>query len=83
MIQIFARRARKLGISGMRFHDLRASRGTLLLDRGIGVHTVAERLGHDVERLMMFLTALDQDVEIVIRNKPRSRMAGRISVVAA
>jgi len=32
---------------------------------------------------MTLLTALDQDVEIVIRNKPRSRPAGRISVVAA
>jgi hypothetical protein len=30
-----------------------------------------------VERLMTFLTALDQDVEIVIRKKPRSRAAGR------
>ena len=39
--------------------------------------------GFSVERLMTFLTALDQDVEIVIRNKPRSRSAGRIFVVAA
>jgi len=39
--------------------------------------------GFSVERLMEFLTALDQDVEIVIRNKPRSRAAARISVVAA
>jgi predicted XRE-type DNA-binding protein len=39
--------------------------------------------GFSVERLMTFLTALDQDVEIVIRNKPRSRSAGRISVIAA
>src|SRR5579871_4745162 len=39
--------------------------------------------GFSVERLMNFLTALDQDVEIVIRKKPRSRAAGRISVVAA
>ncbi len=39
--------------------------------------------GFSVERLMTFLTALDQDVEIVIRNKPRSRSVGRISVVAA
>jgi predicted XRE-type DNA-binding protein len=39
--------------------------------------------GFSVERLMTFLTSLDQDVEIVIRNKPRSRSAGRISVVAA
>jgi predicted XRE-type DNA-binding protein len=39
--------------------------------------------GFSVERLMNLLTALDQDVEIVIRQKPRSRKAGRISVVAA
>jgi len=32
---------------------------------------------------MTFLAALDQDVEIVIKNKPRSRVTGRISVVAA
>ena len=39
--------------------------------------------GFSVERLMSFLTALDQDVEIVIKHKPRSRPAGRISVIAA
>jgi predicted XRE-type DNA-binding protein len=39
--------------------------------------------GFSVERLMTFLTALDQDVEIVIKNKPRSRSIGRISVIAA
>ena len=39
--------------------------------------------GFSVERLMNLLTALDQDVEIVIRRKPRSRKAGRIRVVAA
>jgi predicted XRE-type DNA-binding protein len=38
--------------------------------------------GFSVERLMMLLNALDQDVEIVIRAKPRSRAAARISVVA-
>lgn len=37
--------------------------------------------GFSVERLMTLLTALDQDVDIVIRNKPRSRAAGRIAVV--
>jgi predicted XRE-type DNA-binding protein len=36
-----------------------------------------------VERLMNLLTALGQDIEIVIRRKPRSRRAGRITVVAA
>src|SRR5215467_8653777 len=39
--------------------------------------------GFSVERLITFLTALDRDVEIVIRKKPRSRAAARISVVAA
>ena len=38
--------------------------------------------GFSVERLMNLLTALDQDVEIVIRRKPRSRKAARINVVA-
>src|SRR5260370_15988239 len=39
--------------------------------------------GFSVERLMNLLTALDQDVEIVIRQKPRSRKVARITVVAA
>ena len=39
--------------------------------------------GFSVERLMTLLTTLDQDVEIVIRTKPRSRSAARIRVVAA
>ena len=38
--------------------------------------------GFSVERLMTLLTALDRDIEIVIRKKPRSRTA-RISVIAA
>jgi predicted XRE-type DNA-binding protein len=38
--------------------------------------------GFSVERLMNLLTALDHDVEIVIRRKPRSRKAW-ISVVTA
>jgi predicted XRE-type DNA-binding protein len=39
--------------------------------------------GFSIERLMNLLTAVDQDIEIVIRQKPRSRKAGRISIVAA
>jgi predicted XRE-type DNA-binding protein len=39
--------------------------------------------GFSAERLMTFLTALDLDVEILIKHKPRSRTAGRIVVVAA
>src|ERR1700719_5151285 len=36
--------------------------------------------GFSVERLLHFLNALDRDVEIVIRKKPRSRKAARIMV---
>jgi len=39
--------------------------------------------GFSVERLMKFLTALDRDVEILIRNKSRARKGGRILVTAA
>lgn len=39
--------------------------------------------GFSVERLMTFLTALDRDVQITIRKKPRGRDTARISVIAA
>lgn len=39
--------------------------------------------GFSVERLMRFLTALNQDIQIVIRNKPRSRRLARVVVQAA
>ncbi len=39
--------------------------------------------GFSVERLMNFLTALDRDVEIVVRKKPASRRSGKILVTAA
>lgn len=39
--------------------------------------------GFSVERLMRFLTLLNQDVEIIIRNRPRARRPGRVVVTAA
>jgi hypothetical protein len=36
-----------------------------------------------VERPRTFLTALDQDIEIVIRKKRRLQVAGRISIALA
>ena len=39
--------------------------------------------GFSVERLMTLPNTLDRDIEIVIRKKPKSRPAARISVVAA
>ena len=39
--------------------------------------------GFSVERLMRFLTSLSQDVEIIIRNRPRTGRPGRVFVTAA
>ena len=39
--------------------------------------------GFSVERLMRFLTSLNQDVEIIIRNRLRTRPPGRVFVTAA
>ena len=38
--------------------------------------------GFSLERLAHFLTLLGKDVEIVVREKPASRPAGRLSVVS-
>jgi integrase len=43
----FVRRAKKLGFPRLRFHDLRGTHETLLLDAGLPVHVVAARCGHD------------------------------------
>jgi hypothetical protein len=43
----FVKRARKVGFPKLRFHDLRGTHETLLLDAGIPVHVVAARCGHD------------------------------------
>lgn len=40
-------RFRKLGFARLRFHDLRGSHGTALLDAGVPVHVAAARLGDD------------------------------------
>ncbi len=43
----FVRKATGLGFAGLRFHDLRGTHETLLLDAGVPVHVVAARCGHD------------------------------------
>ena len=43
---LFTKRARKQ-FPGLRFHDLRGSHETALLDAGVPVHVVAARCGHD------------------------------------
>jgi len=48
----FIKRARRLGFPGLSIHDLRASHETALLDRGVPVHVVAKRCGHDPATLL-------------------------------
>ena len=43
----FKRRAKAIGFPKLRFHDLRGTHETLLLDAGVPVHVVAARCGHD------------------------------------
>jgi integrase len=43
----FCRQAHKRGFPKLRFHDLRGSHETALLDAGVPVHVVAARAGHD------------------------------------
>jgi hypothetical protein len=43
--------AGKLGFA-IRFHDLRASHATVLLDKGVPVHVVAKRIGDDPATLL-------------------------------
>jgi integrase len=50
--RIFKHRVRKLGFPDLRFHDLRGSHETLLLDKGVPVHVVAARCGHDAAVLL-------------------------------
>jgi integrase len=50
--KVFSRRAAKLGFPKLRFHDLRGTHETMLLDAGVPVHVVAARCGHDAAILL-------------------------------
>jgi len=39
--------------------------------------------GFSLEKLLLLVVALDQDIEIVIKRKPETREQGRLSVVCA
>jgi integrase len=45
-------RMHKLGFKGVRFHDLRATHATTLLDENVPVNRAAERLGHSPDVLL-------------------------------
>jgi integrase len=44
---MFTIKATALGFAKLRFHDLRVTHETMLLDAGVPVHVVAARAGHD------------------------------------
>ena len=44
--QAFRRKARQIGLPGVRLHDLRHTHASLMLPQGVNPKTVAERLGH-------------------------------------
>jgi integrase len=48
---MFRKKANGLGFK-LRFHDLRGTHETILLDKGVPVHTVAARCGHDAGELL-------------------------------
>jgi integrase len=52
LTKTFTLKARKLGFRRFRFHDLRGTHETLLLDNGVPPHVVAQRCGHDVATLL-------------------------------
>ncbi len=52
----FADQAKLLGFGKTRFHDLRGIHSTALLDAGIPVHTVAQRIGDDPATLLKSYT---------------------------
>jgi integrase len=52
LTKVFVQKARKLGFPDLRFHDLRGTHETLLLDHGVPPHVVAQRCGHDVATLL-------------------------------
>jgi predicted XRE-type DNA-binding protein len=70
-------------IAGQRLSQAAAARSLEVNQPKISALRNYQLGGFSVERLMNFLTALDRDIEILIRAKPRSRKAARILVIAA
>ena len=69
----FARRAARAGLLRLRFHDLRHTRATLLLEHGAPINYVAEQLGDTKETIM----------ETYAHVTPKMRSAAVAAVAAA
>jgi integrase len=59
----FRAHCKKIGREGTRFHLLRGVHATALLDAGIPLHTVAQRIGDDPATLLKFYTKTKQTEE--------------------
>jgi predicted XRE-type DNA-binding protein len=70
-------------IQGRRLSQTAAARRLKVNQPKVSALTNYQLDGFSVERLMNFLTALDRDVNIVIRRTGPSRKGGRILVTAA
>lgn len=73
----FADRAERIGFGRTRFHDLRGVHSTLLLDAGIPVHTVAQRIGDDPAVLLKTYTKRKRS------KKADDKLSGAIADLAA
>jgi len=68
-------------IQGQKLSQVAAARRLKVNQPKISALSNYQLDGFSVERLMNFVTALDRDVDIVI--KPKSQKIGRIAVIAA
>lgn len=69
-------------LQGQKLSQTAAARRLKVNQPKVSALTNYQLEGFSVERLMNFLTALDRDVDIVIRRRPGTRRGGRIVVIA-
>ena len=73
--EMFVERARKLGFV-LRFHDLRGTHSTALLDKGVPVHVVAKRIGDDPATLLRSYAKRTKKADRVAANIIRTLTTG-------
>ena len=70
-------------IEGRRLTQVQAAKLLELDQAKVSALVRGELGGFSSDRLFRFLNALDQDVEITIKNKPKSRDGARVYVLAS
>jgi integrase len=71
-----ARRIDRAKFAGLRFHDLRGSYETMLLDAGEPVHAVAKRCGHDAATLLKSYAKMTGDADAKAASTGGALLAG-------